>query len=428
MPCLFPAIDWELFGSLYSSPISSIEASSFVTAMASLFHLVNTKLQQQSSTASSNGHLHISAFDPQECVSIWSKCQGCCHAITDFSRPLGAQNLGMALFLPHSFYNHSCAPNAFLSCLLAGDSSYGPNRPCAVMARAVCYTSDATTTVPPGESVTLSYIPLSGLCRRERQVRLRDGYHFECHCLTCQEASIPSTAGHALEEAVGGEYAAELTCDEGLETLVPLRELQLNCHQQIASASTMNVEPTTDGTENSDSKDEEDPRTDLIEQSIATLEMAQRGIRNQKLPPCHEISLECHRLLAKAYALLRQDMRREEENDGDKEECHYKLFFQHVAPIMLIFDPSALIIQHTLMLKCLRAKLQDTHKSNEDVRVSGDTIETEYRLHMKAAGELASRALGMDHPFVISLQLDNEDEPIFSNNISSDIKKRKLNP
>ena len=437
LTCPLPAIDWKLFDSLYSCPLptASDDSSSFVTAMASLFQELNNRLMLQS-TSNENG-IKMKAFNPQECISIWSKCRGCCHAVTDFSRPLGAQNLGMALLVPQSFYNHACTPNAFLSCLLGEEKEVsapsaavaapalakttGPQpHCCAVISRVVCCIAEG---ISPEESVNLSYIPLSGLCVRERQIRLREGYHFQCHCTICRERTLPNTDGYTLEQAVGGEFAAGVTQDEDLHTLVPLRELQISCYQQLMTASAMDRKSPVITSKDCDSIDnsqvdvggddvndeeggEEDPRADLIEQSIATLEMAQRGIRNQKIPPSHEVSLECHRLLALAYGLLRRDSPCIHEKDDDavavQEQYHHEQFFEKAQQIESFLDPSALMIQHKLVAECLQSGEGNNEKDSRD-----------YHYHINAALELGKTALGEDHPFLMRLR------PL--------IKKRELN-
>jgi hypothetical protein len=61
-------------------------------------------------------HLPAPANDTHLYTQTLARVLGCSHNITDVSRPLGNQSLGRAMFLEQSFYNHSCVPNAFLSC------------------------------------------------------------------------------------------------------------------------------------------------------------------------------------------------------------------------------------------------------------------------------------------------------------------------
>lgn len=425
--CPLPKIDWSLFDTLYSSPLttttaspsSTNDASSFVAVMAALLQVMNTRLLQkrenQKREQSSSRPLvaPTMVLNPHDCIDVFGKCRGCCHAITDLSRPLGAQNLGMALFLPHSFYNHACAPNAFLSCLLPRDNINDTNDsesatavvPCAVTARVVCWSQQP---VQPGESVTLSYIPLSGLCRRERQMRLRDSYHFICECTVCQENS---KEGSAIELAVGGDFAAGVTQDDELMAgLTPLRELQLDCYQKLISTST--TETKADNTETI-----EDPRMDLIEQCMATLQMAQRGIKNQQIPASHEVSLECHRLLAMAHALLRNGVGDEAKQAMEKEWHHQEHFFLAAESANSILDPSALAIQHKLAAECLQTMLEGDTKHSERSEMQQKLL-----YHSNAAKDISRQALGEDHPFVrsvLELSCLNQDT------LASSSRKRK---
>ena len=470
--CPLPDIDWELFDSLYTSPLpSSAGASAVVTAMATLLKVMNLKLQDAQQIASVTNNKDEQAvprvpvpqppLDPAECISIWNKCRGCCHAITDMSRPLGAQNLGMALFIPQSFYNHSCAPNAFLSCLLAGQeteralnsTSASTEASTTSESNALSHTDSTTknhdhfkcsvisqvvlcsdTALAKGSPVTLSYIPLSGLCRQERKVRLQDTYHFECGCQICQEAAnaLTGSDGFVLEQNVGGIFAANSSrtndgdFDNMTAILSPLRELQIDCYQRLTQASNMKVLTSTAKGDN----DIEDLRLDLIEQSISTLEMAQRGIRNHKIPSSHEVSLECHRLLAVAYSLLRQNFDATDKDEWkdtiDKEICHQEEFFRGVLPAKAILDPSALTIQHQLMANCLIAKLDITEIGNStaDGSQSSDTetskITSDLQRHATMARKIAVSALGIAHPFVL---LQEKQLKLLSGVIS---KKRKF--
>jgi hypothetical protein len=262
-----------------------------------------------------------------------------------------------------------------------------------------------------GDPVTLSYIPLSGLCRMERQLRLQESYHFMCTCNLCQDTAVPGSVGFTVEQSVGGDFAADGTSSTNatdlVSTLAPLRELQIDCYQKLTLASSMppslerrhNVE---DGTMS---------RIEMIEQCIATVRMAQRGIRNQSIPDSHEVSLECHRLLAVSFSLLGEDSHYEEDDEGslavDEEREHHLNFFRAVEPVLQLLDPSALAIQHMLMSLCLQSKLdgKPDGKNNDGVkRGSADVdCEKEIMFHATKATEIAWRALGQDHPLVTYL-------------------------
>lgn len=230
--------------------------------------------------------------------------------------------------------------------------------------------------------------------------------------------------GFVLEQHVGGEFAANNPQDDDImSTLGPLRELQIDCYQKLQQASTMEVGVSSTNNDIDVEDIEEDPRMDLIEQSIATLQMAQRGIRNHKIPSSHEVSLECHRLLTVAYSLLREQRRKEAREDAIQNELHHQnQFFRGVEPARAVLDPSALTIQHHLMAQCLREKMEiDAAMIRQDESTSEQaTIHSEFQSHASRARKIAVAALGNDHPFmlILEMQLDELSAPVS--------KKRKL--
>jgi hypothetical protein len=216
---------------------------------------------------------------------------GCSHAITDVSLPLGSQSLGRGLFPEHSFYNHSCAPNAFLSSFLMtnGDDSEEEKKHHDVTAR-LHLLSD----VKAGDQISISYIPTSGLSNQERQQRLKQGYDFDCDCEACSSLKIV------------------LPPDADVESI---REIQFSCNERLLKQ----VDSIAD--------------LDEIEHIISMAEMTKRGIRNQEIPHSHEVSIETDRLLAMAYSL-----------SGKKKEAikHHDRFFSESANIGHLFDPVAM--------------------------------------------------------------------------------------
>jgi len=170
-------------------------------------------------------------------ASIFARVLGCSHGITDVSLPLGRQVLGRAVFWHHSFFNHSCAPNAFLS-----------------FDRGVAHVH-VLKNVEKGEPITLSYIPMSGRFRSERRELLLRHYGFHCQCCECGKPDA-------------------LDLDLSQVDLQSIREVQYSCNERILNA-------------------QDDP--DSIRSMI---KMTQRGIRNGGISPHHEVSLETHRLLA----------------------------------------------------------------------------------------------------------------------------------
>ena len=240
---------------------------------------------------------------------------GCSHAITDVSLSLGSQSLGRGLFPEHSFYNHSCAPNAFLSCFLMTNGDSEEKKHSDVMAR-LHLLSD----VKAGDQISISYIPTSGLSNQERQQRLKQGYDFACDCEACSSRKIvlpPNTDVNSI------------------------REIQFSCNERLLER----VDSTTD--------------LDEIEHIISLVEMTKRGIRNQEIPHSHEVSIETDRLLAMAYSL-----------SGKKEEAikHHDRFFSESAKIGHLFDPVAMATQR---MKCANVLEGDLGSSQLQEAIAG---------------------------------------------------------
>ncbi|KAI2508045.1 histone-lysine N-methyltransferase [Fragilaria crotonensis] len=184
---------------------------------------------------------------------------GCSHAITDVSLPLGSQAIGRGLFPEHSFYNHSCIPNSFLSCDLMTEGKSEVHTP-NVSARL-----HLLADIKAGDQITISYVPTSGLGFQERQHRLLQGYGFVCSCDACKSQEILLQPNTDVDS---------------------IREIQFSCNERMLKMQDSNVD------------DEE------IAQIISLVEMTKRGIRNQAIPQSHEVSIESERLLAMAYTLL----------------------------------------------------------------------------------------------------------------------------
>lgn len=243
-------------------------------------------------------------------------------------------------------------------------------------------------------------------------MHLKENYHFDCNCQICRHNPESSE----LEQAVGGEFAATVSSDEELNQILgALRELQIECHQNLTAASTMAVAASDN--------EEEDPRTNYIEQCIATLHMAQRGTRNNKIPSSHEVSLECNRLLAVAYSLLRET----QEDAIDEEWMHHEEFLKAVEKARPLMDPSALAIQHHLAASCLQAKRNNSEEIEKE-----EELWKQQEIHRKEAIRLAKFAVGEDHAFLSSLQLplspskNGNDAPTLTTSDSNE--KRKLDP
>jgi SET domain len=217
---------------------------------------------------------------------------GCSHAITDVSLPLGSQSIGRGMFPEHSFYNHSCAPNAFLSCNLMTRGHSDERISKDVTAR-VHLLSD----IKAGDQVSISYIPTSGLGFQERQLRLHQGYEFVCDCDAClnQEILLPPNVD-----------------------IDSIREIQFHCNERLLKLEDCAVD------------------VDETKQIISLVNMTKRGIENQGIPRSHEISIESDRLLAMAYSLSGQS------EDAIK---YHQSFFSESTLIGHLFDPVAMATQ-----------------------------------------------------------------------------------
>ena len=254
-------IDWKLFQSLYKSP-SQQDQDCISLLLSSICQRM--KIPGEPLTKIS--------FD-----EVVGRVLGCSHAITDVRLPIGEQYLGRAIFLQHSFYNHACTPNAYLSCSTNNDG---------LVARV-----HLLRQVGQQEEITLSYLPLSGLSKTERHAKLQESYHFSCACNAC------------LKDA--HQDCLKLSENAYVESL---RQVQFACHADLLC----------------------NPDKDALESILATLFMLKRGLENQGIPESHEVSTELHRLLAKGYALNGQTQKAIEENEA---------FFSALVPTCSLFDP-----------------------------------------------------------------------------------------
>jgi hypothetical protein len=247
-------------------------------------------------------HLPAPANDTHLYTQTLARVLGCSHNITDVSRPLGNQSLGRAMFLEQSFYNHSCVPNAFLSCNFLLPTTDDHTSATIPRKNALQLTANVHLLRPvqKGDQITISYIPMSGLSIQERRQRLQEGYGFDCDCIACTD-SKPKIS---------------LSGDMDVQSI---REIQYSCNEQLLE-------------QQRGQKDSND-----IEQTISLIQMTQRGIRNQNIPESHEISIETERLLAMAHTLL--------ENWSEAND-HHRLFFKKVETITELFDPVALATQY----------------------------------------------------------------------------------
>ena len=311
---------------------------------------------------------------------------GCGHAITDISLPLGQQCLGRALFVSHSFYNHSCSPNAYLSCHIAqkvDDETQSPYASSGALVARV----HALRDVSVGDSITLSYIPLCGMARSERQKRLLSCYNFVCKCVLCQ-----TSTGDIL-----------LPLDDGIFVdSDPIREIQYTCNERLLQSK--DAWQRHEHEQLDRSKDGEDERIALDVEQIAhvlsLIKMTQRGIRNQQIPVAHEVSLESHRLLALGYSML---------HDYSQAVSHHKDFVRIINDNfhgLLSFDPVALATQYMdfsqdLLLQC--EKRSDKNENHDNItKAENETRRASIR-NRNLALQYLTTAVGSDHPWVLLL-------------------------
>ena len=348
---IFPSIDWRLFDSLHKTKVTSEQ---YDIAIAAICEKMNENIMSSSTvndtdtsrrTSGSNGFVITKeAFD-----DVLERVVGCGHAVVDLTLGLGSQAIGRAIFLEHSFYNHSCSPNAFISCQIGnadGTISTGviasSKKSCALVASVHCLGD-----ISSGNDVCLSYIPTSGLSRRERQQLLQDGYHFQCRCRACRLDEGDATAK---------EWDRCLAVPERSD-LDSLREVQYGVNHTFVESSDR----------------------DEIERSIGLVRMVGNGVKNQGIAASHECAMEVHRLLSVGYATL---------NHFDDAIREHKAFFSSVEKIAGLFDPVALATQHTEFALVL-------HRNGD---VEGE------RSELKAARLLATTALGQDHPYATAIE------------------------
>mmetsp|Transcript_31844 Transcript_31844/g.77187 ORF Transcript_31844/g.77187 Transcript_31844/m.77187 type:complete len:516 (-) Transcript_31844:86-1633(-) len=310
-------------------------------------------------------HLPAPANDNRLFRETLGRVLGCSHNITDFSRPLGNQSLGRAIFLEHSFYNHSCVPNAYLSC----------NVPTIPDESVSSLTAEVhlLESVKEGDEITISYIPMSGLSNQERRKTLKEGYGFDCNCSACT-ASEPVIS---LSETMDVQSVREIqySCNERL--LAQKKRKSQQPHAQHRSHQAPEEKTSNDN-----------DYADEVEQVIALVLMTQRGIRNQGIPETHEVSIESHRLLAMAYSIL---------EDWAHAKEHHENFLKLANNVTELFDPVALGIQ----------LLEYAHVLKQ---VGGPEITRSARKHQEGLGML-QRALGKNHNWVATLLLSEESPP-----------------
>ncbi len=360
-----PSIDWNLFDSLYSTRFSKDKGQSenetinqYNIAIGILCKLVKEqftktcKNKKNGESDSEKEYWDGSWITKENFDDVLGKVMGCCHAVTDVTLDLGCQCLGRALFLEHSFYNHSCVPNSFLSCHfphISNDTT--ENYCCALKSRVYCLQD-----IEKGKPITLSYIPTSGLDREERNSRLKEGYNFECQCEACGYSDKKSKPSRWEQHT-----KVPPECD-----INSIRQVQYSCNQNLLEIQQCLTENLGHDIEAS------------LDNCIGLIRMCSRGIENQKIPSSHEVSIEVHRLLATALSL-----------SGKMKEsfAEHRAFFESIEPIKEIFDPVAVATQRL--------------KFSQDLERDNDASEALSQLCL--AHNLCSTVLGADHLLTTSI-------------------------
>ncbi|CAJ1951340.1 unnamed protein product [Cylindrotheca closterium] len=317
-------------------------------------------------------HLPAPANDKGLFRETLGRVLGCSHNITDFSRPLGNQSLGRAIFLEHSFYNHSCVPNAYLSCNIR-------HLPDGSAISTLTADVHLLETVQEGDEITISYIPMSGLSTRERRKTLQEGYGFDCNCRACT----------SLEPAISITESMDVQS---------LREIQYNCNERLLTRKNKEQQPSQSHTtrmqrsnqEGDDraSSEKDGQADDEVDQVIALVQMTQRGIRNQGIPETHEVSVESHRLLALAYSIL---------EDWVPAKEHHENFLKLANKVNDLFDPVALGLQ---LLEYANALKQ-----------VGDREITRSARKRQEGLSMLQRALGKNHDWLAMLSSEESSPP-----------------
>ncbi len=387
-----PAVEWALLDELYKAEMGeagSDERRYYDAAITKLCqHMGKTMVhsnehrhmnKDQNEVSKNDGLVHSDRSNDHNWQtkaifdSVMGKVVGCGHAVTDVTTSLGCQCIGRALFLEQSFYNHACVPNAFLSCHIQtdatskadhqnmGNDNRGDERchQCALISRVHCISN-----IDKSDPVTISYIPTSGLDPKERHQRLYQNYSFSCQCEACDEKT---DLGKKLNKCL----SLPDDCDVDI-----LRQMQFSCHEKMNEIQMALIRLNEEADDNLEGKKEIENELQFC---ISTIKMNQRGIKFQKIPPSHEVSIESHRLLATSLSLM---------GEYDLAVKEHTLFLDSVQAVQEIFDPVATATSLLEFAKDLQRK-EGEKKTH-----------TKYYLILSKAYNNAKMALGIDHSFV----------------------------
>ena len=251
---------------------------------------------------------------------------------------IGCQSIGRTLFFEHSFYNHSCAPNSFLSCNLhSQDRESARDHVCAVEARLHCIKE-----IAKNDNVYISYIPTSGLDKAERKSKLQQNYGFTCMCEACE---LKTRQMKDIEALVRVPIEADINT---------VREMQFQIHQNI-----LELKPNSRESSNFESFQD-----DEVNSCLMMIAMNKRDIANQDIPQCHEVSMENKRLYASVLSLIG-------ENEKAIEE--YVAFLESVEKVNDILDPVAVATTRVEYAHTLK-KLGDPKGNDEYKSVYNELV------------------------------------------------------
>ena len=382
----------------------------------------------------------IKGHDPKELTrSTLGRVLGCSHAIVDPSLPLGKQTLGRAVYAGHSFYNHSCTPNAYLSSILPSPSSRlsaTHSLFSSINNHDVCAPQELTARihllrpVDKGEEITLSYIPLSGLSRQERQANLKQSYGFSCACSACSDPHHPLVLPpntvmadiDLIRQIQFGLNDKLLDLAEkwlkDLRYSIIRREHERICRKNSHRRSSDNADSNNNSGNNNSSNNKlirQDPAIVLeLDRIMRRIEMTQKGIANQNLPESHEVSIESDRLGAAACDLWLKSMGESMCVSIESAfESHFE-FYRKTEQIQGLFDPVAIGTQClAASVSCILRAKEKQKKKDENDGVDEDegrfSIDEEIQLsgaERKRGLKLLAICLGSDHPWVRKLMKD----------------------
>jgi hypothetical protein len=242
--------------------------------------------------------------------------------------------------------------------------------------------------VQEGESITLSYIPLSGLSVQERQARLLAGYGFQCNCNACSSSNSKHPQDVLLQLP---------TTDVDLDSI---REIQYNCNERLLQLRLLVSKRETIRALPEEYDDE-------IENTISTIQMIRRGIQNQGIPSCHEVSIEVDRLLAMAFSLPRGSSRTTTTTATSLDAIamamkHHERFFAESSKLGFLFDPVAKATQHLEYSRVVSSTSTASAGTTSVDAVAAADAERQKGL------QLLQIAIGKDHPWVQALLVSEE--------------------